>query len=86
MYGVGFTIEHCVNIDIAVPFSLGSKASDTDDQSILNGFISFEYIASIHNVRHCHAVSQLDIVQSSFIYSIEVGGIMAIEIKVLPML
>jgi len=62
MYGVGFAIKHCVNIDITVPFSLGSKASDADDQSVLNGFISFEYIASIHDVRHCRAVSQLDIV------------------------
>jgi hypothetical protein len=86
MYGVGFAIERRVNIDVAAPFCLGSKASDTGDRSVLNRFISFEYIALIHNVRRCRAVSQPDIVQSSFVYSVEVGGIVAIEIKVLPML
>ena len=86
MYGVSFAIERHVNIDVTTPFSLGLKASDAGDRSVLNGFISFEYIASIHNVRRCRAVSQPDIVQSSFVYSVEVGGIVAIEIKVLPML
>jgi len=86
MYGVSFTIEHHVNIDVAVPFSLGLKTSNTSDQSVLNGFISFEYITLFHDVRCCRTVSQPDIVQSSFVYSIEVGGIMAIKIKVLPTL
>ena len=73
MDGVGFAIERCVNIDVAAPFSLSLKTSDASDRSVLHRFISFEYITSIHDVRRCRAVSQPDIVQSSFVYSVEVG-------------
>ena len=84
MYGVSYPIKCHVNIDITASYSLDLKASDASNWSVLNGFISLEYIASIYNVRCCHAVSQPDIIQNSFVYSIEVGDIMAIEVKVLP--
>ena len=83
---MSFTIECRVNINVAAPYSLGSKTSDTGNWSALNGFISFKYIMSIHDVRCCCTVSQPDIIQNPFIYSVKVGSIMAIEIKVLPML
>ncbi len=79
-------IDHCIDVDITTTFGFDSQSSDACDWSVLNRFISLEYIMPIYDVRRCSAVSQPDIIQNSFIYSVEVGDIMVIKIKVLLVL
>ena len=79
-------IDRRIDVDVTATFGFDFQSSDTYDWSVLNGFICLEYIVPIHDMRCCSTVSQLDIIQNSFIYSIEVGDIMVIKIKILPTL
>jgi len=86
MYCMSLAVNRHIDVDIALSFGVSSQTSDTGNRGVVNRFICFEDVTLIDNMRSCCTVSQLVIVNSTLVYSVEVGDIMAIKVKVLPLL